>query len=630
MPFKSFSDFDYVPGQNLLPDDYIVGYREFNKELRTKLSDLTIELLKNVDLQAAPEVLYVNTNGSDTNSGRSEYRAFRTLKRACAKALEISRANMTDAGKALENGLGVWGIGSQSVNIFIRTGEYIEDNPIYLPPRCTIIGDNLRSVTIAPKNRFYDIIWINHGCYVWGMTFRRHAKPAYAIAFPELKYSNGEVLQSYTTDTRVNAATATAKGYFKDETTQNAFGFPLRGPDNFDATRETFNNPQNLSLDFGDAIYDPARIAFLRRYFTGLNSVFFNEIENIGTNGRGDDLDTTDYYLQNVKRPYVLTSPYPQGNSSITQSTSAGADDAGGGVLVDGFKVEGPTRSMVMDSFTQFNEGGKGIHIINNGYAQLVSTFTICCTEGVMCETGGTCSINTSNCSFGLSGLVALGKSPGATLIGNLETAINGITNVVQVNNLSAFASEQEFDTDFQPYPGQIFEIIIAGVGPNQEGVTVNNGGSLFSILSASRIQSYIADGQPRYRCSLVLDANYSPALDATLQNAGLTEVPAGSQIKFYIRSTITASAHTLEYIGTGTTLLSAVPQNGGQTDVAKEVVFDDEGRVFFTSTNQFGDFRIGPGLTIVQATGTIEGETFQRSILTTITPFSIAIAGNI
>jgi hypothetical protein len=119
----------------------------------------------------------------------------------------------------------------------------------------------------------------------------------------------------------------------------------------------------------------------------------------------------------------VLTSPYPQGNSSITQSTSAGADDAGGGVLVDGFKVEGPTRSMVMDSFTQFNEGGKGIHIINNGYAQLVSTFTICCTEGVMCETGGTCSINTSNCSFGLSGLVALGKSPGATLIGNLETA---------------------------------------------------------------------------------------------------------------------------------------------------------------------------------------------------------------
>jgi hypothetical protein len=459
------------------------------------------------------------------------------------------------------------------------------------------------------------------------MTFRRHAKPAYAIAFPELKYSNGEILQSYTSDTRVNAATATAKGFFEDETTRNSFGLLLRGPENFNATRETFNNPQNLSVDFGDAIYDPARIAFLRRYFTGLNSVFFNEVENIAA----DDLDNTDYYLQNVKRPYVLTSPYPQGNSSITQSTSAGADDAGGGVLVDGFKVEGPTRSMVMDSFTQFNEGGKGIHIINNGYAQLVSTFTICCTEGVMCETGGTCSINTSNCSFGLSGLVALGKSPRPTLIGQLATDINGLTNVVEVNNLSAFASEQEFDTDFQPYPGQIFEIKIVTADP--DGVTVNNGGSLFSILSASRIQPYTNGfGDTLYKCSLVLDANYSPALDATLQlqNEGITVVPKDSRINFYIRSTITASAHTLEYIGTGTTLLSAVPQKGGQTDVAKEVVFDDEGRVFFTSTNQFGDFRIGPGLTIVQATGTIEGETFQRSILTTITPFSIAIAGNI
>jgi hypothetical protein len=82
-----------------------------------------------------------------------------------------------------------------------------------------------------------------------------------------------------------------------------------------------------------------------------------------------------------------------------------------------------------------------------------------------------------------------------------------------------------------------------------------------------------------------------------------------------------------MEYIGTGTVLLSAVPQKGGQTDVNLEVVQDGVGRVFFTVTNQFGDFRIGPGLTIVQATGTIEGDTFKRSILQTITPITIALA---
>jgi len=631
MPFKNFSDFDYVPGQNLLASDYIVGYRDFNKELRTKLSDLTIELLKNVDLQSAPEVLYVNTNGRDTNSGRSEYRAFRTLKRACAKALEISRASANTAleqavGNAINGGVPVWGIGSKSVNIFIRTGEYIEDNPIYLPPRCTIIGDNLRSVTISPKNRFYDIIWVNNGCYVYGMTFRRHLKPSYSIAYPELKYANGILLPSYP-GTRVATATATAFGYYNDTTTVDGLGRPLRGPNIYNATRETFNNPDNLSQDFGEPIFDPARIAFLRRYFTDLNNVFFDEVENI----QNDDLDTTLYYLNNVKRPYTLTSPYPQGNSSITQSTSAGADDAGSGVLVDGSKVEGALRSMVMDSFTQFNEGGKGIHIINNGYAQLVSTFTICCTEGVICETGGTCSINTSNCSFGNLGLVALGKSPRPTLMGNLSASINGLTTIVDINNLSAYAADQEFPNDFQPYPGQIFNIEFQNPSNPSETIYATNSNDYFSILSATRITPYVDGiGQTRYSCSLVLDSNYSPTLDSSLSAYNLTEIPANSKVNFYIRSTITASAHTLEYIGTGTVLLSAVPQRGGQTDVTKEVVFDNEGRVFFTSTNQFGDFRIGPGLTIVQATGTIEGETFQRSILTTITPFSIAIAGNI
>jgi len=619
MPFKNFSDFDYVPNQNLLQDDYLVGYRDFNKEIRTKISDLTIELLKSVDLRAAPEVLYVNPNGKDTNSGRSEYRAFKTLKRACAKALEISRDGANTAleaqvGQANGYGKPAWGIGSRQVNIFIRTGTYEEDNPIYLPPRCTIIGDNLRSVSIIPKNRFYDIIWVNHGCYVWGVTFRRHLNPSYAIAYPELSIDYGLPVPEYP-DTRVVAATARAEGHWR------------RNPNNFKATYDSFNNPDDLSKDFpGQIITDPARIAFLRRYFTGLNSTFFTELENIDA----DDLLTTEYYEANVHKAYTLTSPYPQGNSSITQATSANANDAGGGVLVDGYKVDGPLRSMVMDSFTQFNEGGKGIHIVRNGYAQLVSTFTICCTEGVICESGGTCSINTSNCSFGDLGLVSYGKSPRPTLLGNLAASISGLTNTIFIENLSGKSAQQEFRDDFQPYPGQIFAIEFTNPLNVSETLTAYNSNDYFSILSASPITPYTdIDGSTKYRCGIVLDANYAPTLDSSL--SGITVIDhINSNVKFYIRSTITASAHTLEYIGTGTVLLSAVPQNGGQTDVTKEVVFDNEGRVFFTSTNQFGDFRIGQGLTIVQATGTIEGETFQRSILTTITPFSIAIAGNI
>ena len=153
-------------------------------------------------------------------------------------------------------------------------------------------------------------------------------------------------------------------------------------------------------------------------------------------------------------------------------------------------------------------------------------------------------------------------------------------------------------------------------------------------MLSCSRVVP--EESGNGYISTVILDANYIPFLDNSLDSTntipGITPyvIPAGSLVYFYIRSTVTASAHTLEYIGTGTTLLSSVPQKGGQTDTSTEVVMYDYGKVYFTSTNQFGDFRIGPGLTIVQASGTIEGETFERSILTIVTPFTIAIAATL
>lgn len=626
MPFKNFSDFTYIPGNRLLPTDYLVGYREFNAEIRTQLQDLTVEMVKNLDLKVAPEVLYVNKNGKDSNKGTSDVNAFKTLKRACAAALEVSRVNMTDAGRAAEeriqqatNGaFNGYGVGSKQVNIFIRTGDYIEDNPIYVPPGVTIIGDNLRAVTIIPKNRFFDILWVNHRCYVWGFTFRTHLKPSYAVSFPEFKQVSGLpvalqsafdplIYEKYSSDSRLNEAINLHETKFNDA--------------EFTSTKELGTNSNDLTQDTGSNISDPWTIAFLTRYFAnfGTTSTLITP-EEVGI-----PFTDTSFYRNTVRRPYVLTSPYPQGNSSITNATSPGANDAGGGVLVDGFKVDGPLRSMVMDSYTQFNEGGKGIHIKNNGYAQLVSTFTICCTEGVICETGGTCSINTSNCSFGLSGLVALGKSTTPTLRGKLEQPINTLTNTIYVYNLGMFKDEHEigFEDDIQPYPGQIFEIRFSPPGGGGE-VTVNNDGVLFNMLSATKVEK---DGINGYKSTIILERNYSPITDDSMFNVNNSVIPKDADVYFYIRSTITTSAHTMEYIGTGTVLLSAVPQKGGQTDTSTEAVYDTEGRVFFTSTNQLGDFRIGQDLTIVQSKGIIEGETFERSILTLITPFTIAMA---
>ena len=66
-------------------------------------------------------------------------------------------------------------------------------------------------------------------------------------------------------------------------------------------------------------------------------------------------------------------------------------------------------KSMVCDSFTQYNENGIGVSITNNGYAQLVSIFTINCDKAIYVDTGGQCDLTNSNSSFGNFGLYAVG-----------------------------------------------------------------------------------------------------------------------------------------------------------------------------------------------------------------------------
>jgi hypothetical protein len=99
---------------------------------------------------------------------------------------------------------------------------------------------------------------------------------------------------------------------------------------------------------------------------------------------------------------FISQSPYVQNCTTITTT--------GTGMRVDGAHVLG-LRSMVCDAFTQYNQGGIGIHMLNRGNTQLVSIFTICCEIAFLCERGGFCSITNSNSTFGNYGLKADGVS---------------------------------------------------------------------------------------------------------------------------------------------------------------------------------------------------------------------------
>ena len=58
-------------------------------------------------------------------------------------------------------------------------------------------------------------------------------------------------------------------------------------------------------------------------------------------------------------------------------------------------------------------------------------------------------------------------------------------------------------------------------------------------------------------------------------------------------------------------------------------VVKLDGGDIVYTSTDQDGNFRIGDGISIDQATGSITGNVYIRSLFTQVTPFILALGGD-
>jgi hypothetical protein len=213
---------------------------------------------------AVENVLYVSKSGSDLNDGRSLNSSKLTIKSAVAAA-------------------------KLGTTIFVKSGDYTEDNPILVPEGVSIVGDNLRTVTVRPLSKTLDLFWVNNAVYLSQMSFKDYEAPSAAVCFP---------------------------------------------PD--------------------------------------------------GSAGA------------------IHTSPYVQNCTSITTT--------GTGMRVDGNHVSG-LKSMVVDAYTQYNQGGIGIHMLNRGNTQLVSVFTICCDIGFLCESGGFCSVTNSNSSFGNYALKSDGVS---------------------------------------------------------------------------------------------------------------------------------------------------------------------------------------------------------------------------
>ena len=509
---------------------------------------------------------------------------------------------------------------SFKTTVFVKSGVYTEQNPMILPPNTGIVGDNLREVTIFPAIPTLDLFYCNNGSYITGATFSGHLDPSVVGSFPKVKVG----------DTVTLPCTGTSNQYQITVPNSNdlVIGMSLAG--------EGIGTGAIITRILGGTIF----LSVANDESFENRSVIFENF--IGTTG------------------VITRSPYIQNCTSITTT--------GSGLRVDG-NLAGGTASFVLDSYTQYNQGGDGIVIVNQGYTQLVSIFEICCNRAVYLSGGSTCSITNSNTDFGNFGLVADGVSPlqyvaftdGNQPRGNafkmkglrVEPYVGQVATFGNDGNPYYFVQQINIEDGGDGYnPNDPpFVFISDPTGPSgipAQAIPVIENGRIVSVtlissgsqfISAPTIE-FVGGATPSLPAQAVakMYPQYYSILTATeLEESGVYtvtfdetipfNVSDNTEVYFYQVTKIIANSHCMEYVGAGTEINKAIPAKGGVPFQDREVVELNGGKVAFTSTDHLGNFRIGTGIQINQNTGTLSGESFERSLFVTITPFILALS---
>ena len=283
----------------------------------------------------------------------------------------------------------------------------------------------------------------------------------------------------------------------------------------------------------------------------------------------------------------------PNNYSGTGGDTTSGP--TGGGVIVDGSlpDVTSPLRSFVINEFTQVCLDGPGLLVCNNGYAQAVSYFGIFNHYQAKALSGGQINMEVGTTNFGRFGLIADGKStaPIFTATANGAAAADDVTFAVNAPT----ADPSWFGDATRPAINMLVKI----------------GSDIYPILTAS----------PNGTGWNVTISRPDPT-DRSI-NLGLINGHSDTDpVEFFLRSMVSTASHTFEYAGAGTNY-SALPENGGVPVELNEAINVNDGRVWLTSTDQTGKFKVGDTFQVDQQTGyvTIDPSSISTNIVSDNSP---------
>jgi hypothetical protein len=540
------------------------------------LNAVTSSYLANSDLDT---VFYVTQEGSDVNNGKTIGTAFRTIKQACQAA----------------NTYIVSASGVPRVSIRVKTGYYEEIAPITVPKNTSILGDDLRTVVIRPTDatKGENLFLMNNATYAWGLRLE---------------------------GCQIDSLTDPRKGFF--------FAF---APGAYIVTSPYV---QNCTANHAPA------------------SKFYVPLD------------------------------YENGNPEVGNGP--------GGMIVDDSVLDGysPLKSMIIDAYTQVAFNGIGICVRGAGYAQLVSFFTNFSHVGVWCIDGGHVSLLNSNTTFGDYGLRTSGKrilvvpnvttvstassSPASSIITAEKSSIQNY--MITKLQLSGSYSGSYLNTSSSVYTstikdsGILLDSIASDLLGKAPGRTVQftqglfkaqdiSVGQIYTLPSASgfdkgaiavfRVNDGLALANDfikswQYIREYIIndpDGKFGSFSVETKQKVmDLVDIPINTVSSSVINneptllqefgSLATSTSHDFSYAGAGVNFLALPSNQGGigQTDLDIRVFQEDGGRVYHTSGDETGDFYTGQDFVIRQATGVIEGRTFNKAIAARFTPLNLAL----
>lgn len=452
-------------------------------------------------------ILYVTMDGDDNNSGTGEgpHQAKRSLKSALSVA-------------------------QQGTTIYVRSGEYYEDNPLRMPPKVTIIGDSLRNTIIRPLNGpesagVASIEKTNN--YVTITTSTAHGLSVGDRIRVRVQIGTAVPSGSFVIGNTYKILTVGDTNFIELGADTNSVGETFKATDVGDlpGVGETAGTAAWIEVDETDVNITevPSSTTLVYRQ-TGPNIVstsatgkikwapdlFVVNSGNYLANMVFKGLAAPAYCMAIDSDAIVDTSPYIQNCSNINgpwmrngvewlpfvteQPNQAGApvtgprpllDDeidplqvdlygidtegAGGGMLIDGDKYnsQSPIKSMVADAFTQVCQGGIGFHITNFGYMQLVSCFAVLCYKSFYTTRGGYLSISNSVCDFGLSGFEADGFYPDPYSSGFTTSDYYSSVGSVTVSGTgSGFTVAPLIEFEPPTTPGGIRATAVASIDP--------------------------------------------------------------------------------------------------------------------------------------------------------------------